>query len=142
MFNTWTGAGSVVEGKLQAVRFEVEIASLVTDSPKLDDHLKSEDFFNVATFPKATFQSKSISDGARADNKLEGANATVEGELTMHGVTQTVRFPAIITADANGASAKTEFVINRKDFGVVYPGKPDDLIRDEVVLKVDVETGV
>ena len=37
VFNTWTGAGSVVEGKLQAVRFEVEIASLVTDSPKLDD---------------------------------------------------------------------------------------------------------
>ena len=44
----------------------------------------------------------------------------------MHGVTQTVRFPAIITSDATATSAKTEFVINRKDFGIVYPGKPDE----------------
>jgi hypothetical protein len=30
-------------------------------------------------------------------------------------------------------------VINRKDFGIVYPGKPDDLIRDEVVLELAVK---
>jgi hypothetical protein len=29
-----------------------------------------------------------------------------------------------------------EFAINRKDWGIVYPGKPDDLIRDDVVVKL------
>lgn len=139
-FGAWSGKAVVANGKLQSVRFEVDINTLTTDSAKLDGHLKSEDFFNAATFPKATFVSQSVTDGAPADSKLEGANATVEGALTMHGVTQTVRFPAIITSDATATSAKTEFVINRKDFGIVYPGKPDDLIRDEVVIKVDVRT--
>ncbi len=37
-------------------------------------------------------------------------------------------------------SAKAEFDLNRKDFGVLYPGKPDNLIRDEVVIKFDVKT--
>jgi hypothetical protein len=34
---------------------------------------------------------------------------------------------------------KSEFDINRKDFGIVYPGKPDDLIRDEVVIRLDLK---
>jgi hypothetical protein len=33
---------------------------------------------------------------------------------------------------------KSEFAINRKDFNIVYPGKPDDLIKDEVLLKLDI----
>jgi hypothetical protein len=33
----------------------------------------------------------------------------------------------------------SEFAINRKDFGIVYAGKADDLIRDEVVLKLSVK---
>ena len=32
---------------------------------------------------------------------------------------------------------KAEFDINRKDFGIVYAGKADDLIRDEVVIRLD-----
>jgi len=34
--------------------------------------------------------------------------------------------------------ANSEFSINRKDFGLVYPGMPDDLIRDEVVIKLTI----
>ena len=33
-------------------------------------------------------------------------------------------------------TAKTEFVVNRQDFEVTYPGKPDDLVQDNVVLQV------
>jgi polyisoprenoid-binding protein YceI len=51
-------------------------------------------------------------------------------------VTKTITFPAKITVDADKVSVESEFVINRKDFGVAYAGKPDDLIRDEVVLRL------
>ncbi len=36
-----------------------------------------------------------------------------------------------------GISAIAEFSIKRFDFGIVYPGKADDLIRDEVLIKLD-----
>jgi hypothetical protein len=34
-------------------------------------------------------------------------------------------------------TVKSEFAINRKDFGIVYAGKADDLIRDDVVIHLD-----
>jgi hypothetical protein len=42
-------------------------------------------------------------------------------------------------ASNGGVTFDTEFAINRKDFGIVYPGKTDDLIRDEVVLRLNVK---
>ena len=63
----------------------------------------------------------------------------VTGDLTLHGVTKTISFPAVISLDGDTLSTKSEFYINRKDFNIVYPGKPDDLIRDEVVIKFDLK---
>jgi hypothetical protein len=37
----------------------------------------------------------------------------------------------------NGAKVKSEFSINRKDFSMEYAGMADDLIRDDVVIKLD-----
>jgi hypothetical protein len=48
-----------------------------------------------------------------------------------------VTFPATIAVDDSSVSVKSEFSINRKDFGIVYAGKADDLIRDDVVIKLD-----
>jgi hypothetical protein len=42
----------------------------------------------------------------------------------------------MITVSQLGVDATADFVINRKDFGVVYPGMPDDLIKDDVVIKL------
>ncbi len=39
----------------------------------------------------------------------------------------------------DSVSGTSEFAINRKDFKIVYPGKPDDLIRDDVVLKLSLK---
>ena len=54
-------------------------------------------------------------------------------------VKKTISFPATITVGADAASGTAEFVINRKDFGIVYPGKQDDLIRDDVLLKLSLK---
>ncbi len=65
------------------------------------------------------------------------ATHTVEGTLDLHGTTKSISFPATVALDASSAKGKAEFTINRKDFGIVYPGMPDDLIKDEVLLKID-----
>ena len=50
---------------------------------------------------------------------------------------KSISFPATIKAAADSVAVDAEFAINRKDFGIVYKGKADDLIRDEVVIKLN-----
>jgi polyisoprenoid-binding protein YceI len=116
------------------VALEIDVSSLWSDNDNLTKHLLSPDFFDAAVHPKATFASTSIQPAAAG-----GSNYTITGNLNLHGVEKSISFPATIDVTAGEVMANAEFVINRKDFGIVYPGKPDDLIRDEVVLKLAVK---
>jgi polyisoprenoid-binding protein YceI len=109
----------------------IQTASLFADKEKLTKHLKSPDFFDVEKFPTATFKSTEI--------KKEGEGHTITGDLTLHGVTQRISFPATVSASETEVNANAEFSINRKDFGITYPGMPDDLIRDLVVIKLSLK---
>jgi polyisoprenoid-binding protein YceI len=131
-FNAFEGAITLVGGDPVASGVEVTIdtTSLWSDHEKLTGHLKSADFFDVENFPTASFQSTSIE--AAADGGY-----TVTGNLDLHGVTKSVSFPAAITVEEGRVSAQAEFFIKRFDFGIEYPGKADDLIRDEVVIRLD-----
>lgn len=130
------GGFSDFGGKLQLadppensqIDMTIRTATLFADDPKLTKHLKSPDFFDVEKFPTATFTSTDI--------KKEGAGHVISGDLTLHGVTKRISFPATITVTDGEVKAVSEFSINRKDFGLVYPGMPDDLIRDLVVVKL------
>jgi polyisoprenoid-binding protein YceI len=109
----------------------IQTDSLFADKEKLTKHLKSPDFFDVGKFPTATFRSAEI--------KKDGAGHTISGDLTLHGVTKRISFPATISATDSEVSANGEFSINRQDFGIAYPGMPDDLIRDLVVIKLSLK---
>lgn len=121
-----------VAGDVATVDVTIDMASVFTDNEKLTGHLQTPDLFDVAKFPTARFTSKSITKNA-------DGTSTVSGDFTLHGVTKTISFPATVAVTADGATAQAAFGINRKDFGIVYPGKPDDLINDEVLLKLDVK---
>ncbi len=131
---TVTLAGGKIEGGKMTV--VVDLASVKTDSDKLDGHLKSKDFFDVETYPKATFTSTEIKVGNPNAAGDKAAAHTVTGELDLHGVKKTISFPANITVAPDAVSGTAEFSINRKDFQIVYAGKADDLIRDDVLLKL------
>lgn len=143
-FKTWEGT-YMSDGTAAGttLNFTVDLASLEVDqgqSEMLQKHLQTPDFFDVATYPKATFVSKSISDGvdATAFASAEGATHTVTGTFDIHGVQKEISFPVTISDDGAGnLTAKAKFAVNRQDFKLVYPGKPDDLVRDEVVIEVD-----
>jgi polyisoprenoid-binding protein YceI len=111
------------------VTITIDAASVKADDPKLTDHLKTADFFDVAKFPDAKFESTAIKGGGE-----KGATHTVTGNLTLHGVTKSITFPATIAVTADAATVDANFAINRKDFGINYPGAQDNLIRDEVVM--------
>lgn len=119
---------------LEGARVEVTIdmTSVFTDAEKLTGHLQSPDFFDVAQFPEAKFIATTFA-------PEENGMTKVTGDLTLHGVTKSISFPATITTTGDAATARAEFGLNRKDFGIVYPGMPDDLIADEVLLRLDIK---
>lgn len=115
------------------VKITIETSSVTTDTPDLTKHLKTADFFDVAKFPQATFESTEIKTGGE-----KGASHTVTGNLQLHGVTKSITFPATIVVKPGEISVESTFSINRKDFGINYAGAADNLIRDEVVLRLHV----
>lgn len=115
------------------VNITIKSDSITTDTPDLTKHLKTGDFFDVAKFPEATFVSTAIKAGGE-----NGASHTITGNLTMHGVTKSVTFPATINVTSDVATVESTFAINRKDFGLNYPGAPDNAIRDNVVMTLHI----
>src|SRR5437660_3599080 len=116
------------------VTIDIETGSVVTDEDQLTGHLKTPDFFDVGKYPKATFVSTKIERSTTG-----GATHIVSGNFDLHGVKALISFPATIQIAPDSVSVNAEFAINRKDFGILYPGKADDLIRDGVVLKVSLK---
>jgi polyisoprenoid-binding protein YceI len=115
------------------VRITIEVDSITADDPKLTAHLKTPDFFDVAKFPQTTFESTEITPGGES-----GATHTIKGNLTMHGVTKSIAFPAKIAVAPDAITVDSTFAINRKDFGINYAGASDNLIRDDVALTLRV----
>lgn len=133
MFDDWTGGIRLSGDELVGLEATVQMASLRADADKLTAHLKTPDFFDVEQWPTATFQSTRVIRASGA----EGATHKVTGQLTMRGTTKTITFPASLEAGQAHVRARAEFVIDRRDFGVAYPGMPDDLIQDNVVLTIE-----
>ncbi len=96
----------------------INLNGLVTNDAKLDENLKSADYFDVAKFPVATFKSTKISMTAAAKGQITG-------DLTLHGVTKPVRLD--VTLHGAGTNPVTQDYIlgfdatgtlSRSDFGI------------------------
>jgi polyisoprenoid-binding protein YceI len=134
-FNAFDGQIEYAGAQPQRISFDIDLNSVETDTEKLTGHLKSPDFFDVAKYPKATFTSTSIAPApAGAPN---GTTHVLRGTLDLHGTKKDVEIPVITQQTADGVHAKSEFTINRHDWGISYRGAADDLIKDNVLIKLD-----
>jgi polyisoprenoid-binding protein YceI len=131
-FKKFEGGFTVSDGEPVAGEFMIDMASTWADDDKLTGDLKSDRFFHVSEYPQSTFKVTEI-------KKTGDAAYQVSGNLTLHGVTKNLTFPTKVVMNEEMVNLTAEFDINRFDFGIKYPGKKDDLIRKEVVLKLDLE---
>jgi len=143
-FSKVSGALILDESDLANSRVEasIEAASIHTRDDQRDAHLKSADFFDIGNFPTLTFKSSRIS-------IVKDGELSVEGELTIRGVTRNIRFavqgPTPPTKDPWGnirvaISAITK--INRREFGLIWNAALETggiLVGDEVTITLDVE---
>ncbi|MFT5354806.1 MAG: polyisoprenoid-binding protein YceI [Polyangiales bacterium] len=134
-FNEFAGTVefNLADATASQIEVTIQTASLFADDERLTGHLKDEDFFNVEAIPTATFRSTSIAavgEGA--------ATHTITGALTLHGQENTISFPATVVVGDAAVTATAEFSINRSEFGMSYPGMEDNLIRERVVIKLEI----
>jgi len=118
----------------------IKLDSIDTRNAQRDGHIRSADFFDVELYPTMTYRSTSL--------VADGDNWTVEGELSLHGVTKSVPLRLELngfTADPYGGqragfSATAE--INRRDFGIDISLPMDGggvVVGDKISITLEVE---
>ncbi len=147
-FKLTGGELTVSDSKLVGGKITIDVASLTNNDlasdpenkAKLEGHLKSPDFFDVAQYPTASFEiSNVVPYVADTTNKtevlLKDATHTITGNLTLKNKTKSISFPAKVTVDANTAAASADFNIDRTEWDMNYkgPGNPQDWIISKTV---------
>ena len=122
------------------VNVVIQAASIDTGQAQRDEHLRTNDFFDVPSFPTWTFQSTSVE--AKGDDEF-----VLHGDLTIKGTTQPVSIDVEHTGTATDvygnlrAGFEGRATINRRDFGVVWNAPLEAggvLVGDKIVLELDV----
>ena len=124
-----------------AVKFTIQTKSVDTNQAQRDEHLRSADFFDAATFPLLTFNSTHVVAG--------GANHyDVTGDLTIRDVTKIITLPVSYLGAAKDPWGKdkvafeTEITINRKDFGLNWNAALETggfLVGDDVKVSLSIQ---
>jgi polyisoprenoid-binding protein YceI len=123
--------------KTGSIDITVDMASINMGSPKLEEHLRSDEFFDVAKFPNMTFHSNDV--------KFNGDTpVAAEGELTLHGVIKPLTLTITnVKCDIHpmlkreDCGAEVTGMLKRSDFGL---GKYTPGVGDDVTLHIQVES--
>ena len=141
--NMGIGTGGTIGGLQADIQFKpadlasssieasVDVNTINTDNSSRDDHLKSDDFFDVAHYPKIILKSVLL-------KHKSGSNYTGTFNLTIRGKTKQVEMPFTYTEKENSQAFKGTFKINRLDYGV---GGTSLVLSDDVTVNIDVECG-
>ena len=127
---------------------ELDMGTLKTgDSPKLEGHLKSPDFFDVEKYTAATFKITKVE--AIANAKAGEPNYKITGDLTIKTKTNSETFMAVVTKKDKGftAVAKTQ-IADRTKYDIVYNSAKfktasalgDKLIEDKIDVELNLQT--
>ena len=148
MISTVRGRFGEFEGTIEAapdyhdssVRGTIKAASIDTNEPRRDDHLRSADFFDVEHHPEIVFASTRIEHVRKGDFH-------VGGELTMHGETRPVEFEVTVhgvTRDPQGqdrVGLEVRGTISRGEFGLRWQQALETggvVVGDEVRVSADI----
>lgn len=144
-FTTFSGEIQFDENAVESssVNVSIDANSITTDNEKRDNHLKSPDFFDTATYPTLTYKSTKV-------RKIDATHFEVTGDLTMRGVTKPVvlNVEYFGTSPGMGYGPRTGFhataSLNRQDFGVKWNKTLDSgglLVSDNVDIDLTIEAG-
>ena len=143
-FKDFTADLVIAENPLDSrVDATVQMASVDTDDETRDNHLRTNDFFDIENHPTMTFRTTSV--------EPDGDDYKLNGDLTIRGVTKPVTFDLEVGGVGKdpwgntkaGFSATT--TINRKDFGVEWNAPLETggvIVGDKVTIELDIEAAL
>lgn len=158
--NIKSGELKLADGKLSGGDFRIDMTTIVAHdagkediNQKLTGHLLSPDFFDVANYPEASFEItgvKTFSGNAQepdgmneiSEYKISSPNYTISGNLKIKDITKNIEFPARVEIANDKISAMAKFNIDRKLWGIVYPGMPDDMVQDMIWFGISIESDI
>ena len=133
--------GEAADAKISAV---IKTTSVNTGDEKRDGHLRSGDFFDAETQPEMTFTSTSIS-------KVSDQKYTVNGDLTIRGVTKPIALEATVEALMKDPWGNTKVIasakgkINRKEWGLNWNAALEAgavLVSENIDLDIEAQFAV
>jgi polyisoprenoid-binding protein YceI len=132
-FAQFSGSISPIQGDFPSrIAVEIDTESLFADDPKLANHLKSPDFFEVRKYPKASFVSTVIQPSQEGE-----ATHLITGDLTLHGTTKSISIPAKVTETEDTLTLDSTFQIDRTEYGIAFrPEMVDPTVTITVSAKV------
>lgn len=150
-FKITNGDLSVKDGALTGGTFTIDVNSLNNEDlasdaeskGKLEGHLKSPDFFDVAKYPTAKFEITGVE--VNTDSAKKDITHIIKGNLTLKDSTKNVAIPARVTIDAKTIAASADFSIDRTLWGMNYkgPDNPQDwIIAKAVELKLNLKASL
>jgi polyisoprenoid-binding protein YceI len=123
------------------IKVKVETGSAETGDKSNDSSLPSKDWFNIATFPSATFESASITNTGPDKVGLETFEA--KGKLTILGVTREVVLPFTLKTDGDNTHASGTLALKRLDYGMGALIDPNSaMVSNDVTVKFDITAHV
>lgn len=142
-FSDFSGEFAFAEAEPEhsSVTFTIDAATIDTNQPDRDKHLRSADFFDVEVYPTIAFKSTAVA--PRSADRFD-----VTGGLTIHGVTKVVTIAVTYLGaakdpwGADRVAFEGETTVDRKDFGLNWNAALETggfLVGDEVKISLSVQ---
>jgi polyisoprenoid-binding protein YceI len=132
-----TSAASKINSQTGELEFQLLIKGFQFKKSAMQQHFNDKDYMDSDNFPKATFKGK-ITDLSNANFKKDGTyTVTVEGDLTIHGVTKKVTTTGTITIAGEKINSQATFKVLLKDYNVSVPSFVSKKVAESVEVKVD-----
>lgn len=118
------------------IKVDIDTSSAKTGDKTNDSSLPGKDWFQVATFPRATFESTAITDKGTAQDG--GENYEAAGKLTILGVTRAVILPFTLKTENGATRATGSLAIKRLDYGMGALIDPNGtMVSNDVTVTFD-----
>ena len=129
---------SIIDQSTGEVRINVLMKSFKFDGALMEEHF-NENYVESDKYPKANLSGKIINLTAIDFTKNGTYNTEIEGELTMHGVTNKLTAKGTIEIKDGNVIAKSKFFISLKEYKIEIPAVVKDKIQDNMEITVDME---
>jgi polyisoprenoid-binding protein YceI len=141
-FNDFEGTGylDLDEPSKSNLQLTIQVASIDTRNEDRDNHLRTNDFFDIENYPEIRFTSTGV-------EKVDAETFRVTGDLTVKDVTRPVTFDleyegvAVDPFQNQRVGLEGSLVVNRKDFGLSWNAALDAggvLVSEKVTLEFEV----